>query len=41
MSPPPAVQRETIGLVVMAVRSRLLALMRLLLRLLSTGDEGR
>ena len=41
MSPAPAVQRETVRLVVMAVRPRLLALMRLLLRLLPTGDEGR
>ena len=42
MPPPPAVQRETVGLVVVTVLVRLLALMRLmLLRLLPAGDEGR
>ena len=42
MSPPPAVQRETVGLVVVAILVRLLALVRLiLLRLLPAGDEGR
>src|SRR3977135_4010984 len=41
--PAPAVQRETVGLVVMAFRAGLRALMRvlLLLWLLPTGDEGR
>lgn len=38
----PAVQRETVGLVVVTVLVRLLALVRLmLLRLLPAGDEGR
>ena len=42
MPPAPAVQRETVGLVVVTVLARLLALVRLmLLRLLSAGDEGR
>ena len=42
MPPAPAVQRETVGLVVVTVRARLLALVRLmLLRLLPAGDEGR
>ena len=41
MPPAPAVQRETVGLVVVTVLVRLLALVRLmLLRLLSAGDEG-
>ena len=42
MPPAPAVQRETVGLVVVTVLVRLLALVRLmLLRLLPAGDEGR
>ena len=42
MPPTPAVQRETVGLVVVTVLARLLALVRLmLLRLLPAGDEGR
>ena len=42
MPPAPAVQRETVGLVVVTVLARLLALVRLmLLRLLPAGDEGR
>lgn len=42
MAPASAVQRETVGLVVVTVRARLLALVRLmLLRLLPAGDEGR
>ena len=42
MPPSPAVQRETVGLVVVTVRARLLPLVRLmLLRLLPAGDEGR
>ena len=42
MPPAPSVQRETVGLVVVTVLARLLALVRLmLLRLLSAGDEGR
>ena len=42
MPPAPAVQRETVGLALVTVLVRLLALVRLmLLRLLPTGDEGR
>ena len=42
MAPASAVQRETVGLVVVAILVRLLALVRLiLLRLLPAGDEGR
>ena len=41
MPPAPAVQRETVGLVVVAVLSLLGTLLRLMGRLLSAGDEGR
>ena len=41
MPPAPAVQRETVGLVVVTVLARLLALVRLmLLWLLPAGDDG-